>query len=311
MSFESVWRDLRTEATDLDSGTVLVTPATDRPFVVTSSADDRIVVEFRERDEERILWRDQFEVLYERLADEGEELSASELPPGVEPYVVVLSLGLAFDVDGDTLRASDDGVAGESPFRHPEWEVRTTPERAHDDALLLADALERYDVADLDSLATEELVNLYVLLSDVQREADRFRSATSDLLLDRIGPEGRLHGQFGSVTRTSRRRRRLKPTEDVLDALEAAGIPEDWVLGIDRDKLDVVLSVTDLEESAVYDVDEQVYVQKTGVEEGEKHSRLEGLKDRLAEAEDAEAAADIHQEIEVLEERIDEVLAAG
>ena len=310
MSFETVWRALRDEAAALDPESVLVTPATDRPFVVTETAEDRVVVEFRERDEERILWRDQFEVLYDRLAVEGEELEASELPPGVEPYVAVLSLGGGFGVDGDTLRATDDGVAGESPYLRPEWEVRTTPERTHDDAILLADALERYDVADLESLSSDHLVNLYVLLSDVQRESDRFRRATSDVLLDRIGPEGRLHGQFGTVTRTSRRRRQLKPTDQVLTAVREAGIPEEWVIGVDRDKLDVVLSVTDLEEAAVYDVDEQVYVQKTGVEEGEKRSRLEGLKERLAALDD-EAADDLHHEIEALEDRIDEVLAAG
>lgn len=311
MTFENVWRELREEAAALDPDAVLVTPATDRPFVVTGTTDDRIVVEFRERDEERILWRDQFAVLHERLVDGGETVSLSELPPGVEPYAVVLSLAPSFGVDGDALRASEDAPAGESPFVRSEWEVRTTPERTHDDALLLADALERYDVADLESLSSDELVNLYVLLSDVQRESDRFRRAASDVLLDRIGPEGRLHGQFGTVTRTSRRRRQIKPTETVLEALEAAGIPEEWVLGIDRDKLDVVLSVTDLEEDAVYDVDEQVYVQKTGIEEGEKRSRLEGLKARLGDLDDEAAAEDLHQEIEVLEERIDEVLAAG
>ena len=310
MSFETVWRDLRDEVARLDDDSVLVTPATERPFVVTSSDEDRIAVAFREGDEERLLWRDQFEVLYERLAVEGEELTLSELPPGVEPYAVVLSLGMGFGVDGDVLRASDDGVAAESPFLHPEWEVRTTPERAHDDALLLADALERYDVSDLGSLSDEDLVNLYVLLSDVQRESDRLRRAASDRLLERVGPEGRLHGQYGTVSRASRTRRQLKPTEAVLDALEAEGIPEEWVLGIDAEKLDVVLSVTDLEESAVYDVHEQVYVQKTDVEEREKQSRLAGLKNRLAEM-DGEEAADLHDEIEVLEERIDEVLAAG
>jgi hypothetical protein len=310
MSFETVWRDLRDEVARIDDDSVLVTPATERPFVVTSTDEDRIAVAFRERDEERLLWRDQFEVLYGRLAVEGEELTLSELPPGVEPYAVVLSLGMGFGVDDDVLRASDDGVAAESPFLHPEWEVRTTPERTHDDALLLADLLERYDIGDLESLSTDELVNLYVLLSDVQRESDRLRRAVSDDLLERIGPEGRLHGQYGTVMRTSRTRRQPKPTDEVFAALEAEGIPREWVIGVDTEKLDVVLSVTDLEESAVYDVHEQVYVQKTGVEESEKQSRLERLKERLAELDD-EAATDLHDEIEVLEERIDEVLAAG
>ncbi|MFQ3319042.1 MAG: hypothetical protein ACI8UR_000211 [Natronomonas sp.] len=101
-----------------------------------------------------------------------------------------------------------------------------------------------------------------------------------------------------------------RPSEAVFDALDAEGVPREWVLGVDEEKLDVVLAVTDVEESAVYDTTEQVYIQKTGVEESEKQSRLQGLKDRLAELEDAEAES-LHEEIEGLEQRIDEVLASA
>lgn len=79
------------------------------------------------------------------------------------------------------------------------------------------------------------------------------------------------------------------------------------MLGVDPDKLDVVLAVTDLEESAVYDIDEQVYVQKTDVDEDEKVSRLRGLADRLAEIEGGEQLED---DILALERRIEE-LSAG
>jgi hypothetical protein len=82
-----------------------------------------------------------------------------------------------------------------------------------------------------------------------------------------------------------------RPSEAVFDALDAEGVPREWVLGVDEEKLDVVLAVTDVEES-------------------EKQSRLQGLKDRLAELEDAEAES-LHEEIEGLEQRIDEVLASA
>lgn len=318
MSFDTVWREIREACTALEPDDVLVTPSSDRPLTVEDVRDDRIVVAYRERDEERILWRGQFEVLYERLLD-TEGLSTAALPPGVEPYVAVASLSAAFVVEDSTVRASESseatGTRGESPFLRAGWEVRTRPERIHDDALLLAEELERYEMAELDAdaldaVGAEQLTNLYVLLSDVQRGCDRFRGTVSDALLDRIGPAGELHGQFGTVQRTSRERRRLKSDEEILDALDEEGIPHEWVLGVDRDKLDVVLAVTDLEEETVYDVDEQVYVQKTGVEEAEKHSRLQGLKDRLASASD-ERASDLREEIEELEARIDEALAAG
>jgi hypothetical protein len=52
MSFETIWRELRDELVRLDPESILVTPATDRPFVVEETTDDRIVAAFRERDED-------------------------------------------------------------------------------------------------------------------------------------------------------------------------------------------------------------------------------------------------------------------
>jgi len=60
------------------------------------------------------------------------------------------------------------------------WELRHPTERIHDDALLVADWLERHDATD-----TEELVDLYVLLSDVQWGADELREEI-DAVEDRI-----------------------------------------------------------------------------------------------------------------------------
>lgn len=331
MTFDTVWREIRKACSALDPDAVLVTPSSEQPLIVETVAEDRIVVAYRERDEERILWREQFEVLYERLREAGEVggtededereaagLSLTALPSGVEPYVAVASLASAFAVEDDTFLVreseADAGTLGESPFVRAEWEVRTRPERVHDDALLLAEELERYDTPELDAETLEtassgELVNLYVLLSDVQRGADTFRKTVGDVLLNRIGPADELHGQFGTVHRTRRERRRLKPDEEILERLSEGGIPHEWVLGVDREKLDVVLAVTDLEEEAVYDVEQQTYVQKTGVEEAAKRSRLQGLKDRLAQVSDGEAEA-IRDEIEDLETRIEETLAA-
>lgn len=73
-------------------------------------------------------------------------------------------------------------------------------------------------------------------------------------------------------------------------------------------QLDVVLAVTDLDEDAVYDIEEQVYVQKTGVEE-EKYARLQGLADRIDEL-DGEAGEALREDLLALEERLDEALSA-
>jgi hypothetical protein len=112
--------------------------------------------------------------------------------------------------------------------------------------------------------------------------------------------------QYGSVQRTSRRNRSLKDGEDVLAGLEDAGIEPERVLGVDRDKVDDALAVTELSERDVYEIEETEYVRKADVDEDLKESRLQGLKDRLASA-DEPAAAELRAEIEELEARIEEL----
>ena len=303
---DELWRELRETCERIDPEAELVTPVSERPFAVAATFDDRIVIRFRDSGEERPLHREQFEVLADRLRDGP--VSLERLPPGVEPYATVVSLsGEHVSADG-SLFESDDAVRGESPHLVPPEETRTPPERVHDDALLLADLLDRVDADDPASLDTETLTDLYVLLSDAQRGADRVRGSVGAPLLDRLGADQELHGRFGTVRRTTRERRRTKDDEAVLDTLDDHGIPNEWVLGVDPDKLDVVLAVADLSEEEVYDVDEQVYVQKTGVEEAEKFSRLEGLADRL---DGVEGGAGLRDDLAEFERRLDEVLSAG
>lgn len=317
MPFDTVWYEITDRCERLDPDEVLVTPASERAFEVVSARPDRVVVRYVDDERERPLQHDQFEVLYDRLEDD-EDLSLDDLPPGVEPYVSVLSLLPRYVADesaGVLRRATDDetfedGESEESPFVRPAWVGRTPPERVHDDAVLLADVLDRFDVSDPESIPVERLIDVYVLLSDVGRGADRLRREVGDDLLGFVGPDDRLHGQFGTVTRTERERRHLRDEETVLDALDREGIPHEWILGIDREKLDVVLATTDLAASDVYDTEETVYLQKTGVDESEKQSRLQGLVDRL-EALDTEEGSELREEIDGIEERLDALLASG
>lgn len=174
------------------------------------------------------------------------------------------------------------------------------------DALLLIDALERYDMTDPADVETDALVNLYTLLSDVQRDANDVRQEVADVLLDRFYHDRPVSGQDGSVQRTTRRNRSLKDDGEVLAVLEAADIDRDRVLGVDREKVDDALEVTDRSESNIYEIDERAYVRKADVDEEVKKSRLQGLKDRLAATEGEEADA-LRSEIEELEARIDQL----
>jgi uncharacterized protein YlxW (UPF0749 family) len=79
-------------------------------------------------------------------------------------------------------------------------------------------------------------------------------------------------------------------------------------MGVDRDKVDDALEITELSESGVYEVEESEYVRKAEVDGEHKETRLQGLKDQLAASED-EQAEELRQEIEDLENRIDELIS--
>jgi len=102
--------------------------------------------------------------------------------------------------------------------------VRNPTSHSTPDSLLLIDALERYEPTDLETMETSELVNLYTLCSDVQRNADDLRQNVRSLLLDRLHHDQPVHGQYGSVQRTRRRNRTLKDDQTVLKQLEDQGI---------------------------------------------------------------------------------------
>ena len=173
------------------------------------------------------------------------------------------------------------------------------------DALLLVDALEQHDVTSLTDRDVPTLVNLYTLLSDVQRGANDLRQDVRGVLLDRFHHDQPVSGQYGSVQRAVRQNRTLKDDATVRELLQAEGIDPERVLSVDPSKLDDALAVTSLSESDVYDIEESEYVRKADVDDQMKETRLQGLKDQLAGAD--EDTTELQAEIEELEQRIAEL----
>ncbi|MXV61844.1 hypothetical protein GS429_07145 [Natronorubrum sp. JWXQ-INN-674] len=310
MPFSVSWQTLLEELEELD-GATLVTPLSHDRFRITDVQDHRVIVHFEDGDEKRPLQRDQFESLYRRITDTPNGFELDRLPPDADPYPAVWSLHPRFEIDEDAgVIVEQDGPTSTQLLEGEpasESDNRTEPDLAvYADALLLVDALERHDVDVLEELETDVLVNLYTLLSDVQRNANGVRQDVADVLLARLHHDRLVNGPFGSVQRTTRRNRTLKDEETVLAALEDAGIDRERVMGVDRGKVDDALEVTDLAESDVYDIEESAYVRKAEVDEERKDSRLQGLKEQLAAVDSDEGEA-LRQEIEDLEARIDEL----
>ncbi|WP_458190619.1 hypothetical protein [Haladaptatus sp. NG-WS-4] len=317
MPFSISWHTLLGECENLAEDATLLTPRSQSRFQITDVQEHRIVVEFLDRDvdETRPLQRDQFETLYEHIADTFEGFDLSRLPPDADPYPAVLSLHPRFEVDesAGVIRETDEPTGtqiitgtGDAGLDEETTE-RTEPDvDVYSDALLLIDALERNDLSSLAALDTPVLINLYTLLSDIQRDANGLRQDVSNVLLGRLHHDQPVHGQFGSVQRTMRRNRDLKDDDEVLATLEDAGIDRERVLSVDRTKVDDAIAVTELSESDVYEIDETEYVRKAEVDEEQRETRLQGLKDRLATSDDPDAE-ELRREIEELEGKIDEL----
>ncbi len=293
--FDAAWGTLIEHCEELPVEATLITPLASKRFRVTDVQDHRIVIEDVDSGETQPLQREQFEALAEhtRKASEGYELE--RLPPKAEPYAAVLALHPRYVLDEreNTLteldEADESAVLDDAPHLsttagtdNQQDSSREEPEiDAYSDMLLLIDALERENMTALESVDTPMLVNLYTLLSDVQRNANDLRKDVTDVLLERVCHDRPLHGQYGSVQRTTRRNRSLKDDKEVLEAFAKTGIGHEQLLGVDQSKVEEVLDVVPVSEEDVYDVSESEYVRKAEVDEERKETRLQGLKDRL------------------------------
>jgi polyhydroxyalkanoate synthesis regulator phasin len=313
MTFSSTWQNLLDNLDELPSEATLITPLSRKAFGVTDIQEHRVLIQYRDDDDTIPLQKDQFETLYRRIQDTHGGFDLDRLPPDAEPYATVLSLHPRFEVDDREGTLTESETPTGSPLVEARGDIDDTNEERQEpdldlyaDTLLVIDALERHDVATLEDVETPGLVNLYTLLSDVQRNANDLRQDVRSVLLDRLHHDQPVSGRFGSVQRTSRRNRSLKDDEVVLNAFEAAGIERERLTTVDSGKVDEALDVTELSESDVYEIEESEYVRKADVDEDEKETRLQGLKDQLA-ATEGEEADELREEIEELEERISEL----
>jgi hypothetical protein len=318
--FGATWGTLIERCEDLPEDATLIMPLSTKRFRVTDVQQQRIIIEDTDTRDAQPLQRAQFEALVEHTRESaGVGYDLERLPRKAEPYAALLALHPRYVLDQEAGQiieleeADESAVLDETPHlstttdNDEQADERAEPDvSVYADALLLIDALEREDPTDLEGIDTPELVNLYTLLSDVQRNANDLRKDVTDVLLDRVQHDRPAHGQYGSVQRTTRRQRSLKDDETVLEAFENTGIDREQVLGVDRAKVDEALDVGGLSESAVYDITESEYVRKAEVDEERKETRLQGLKDRLAVSDDPEAEV-LRQEVDRLEQEIEEL----
>ncbi|WP_227353195.1 hypothetical protein [Haladaptatus salinisoli] len=179
--------------------------------------------------------------------------------------------------DGESETSGSDSVApsaDESPDADESVELDLGFAR---DALLLLDTVRRYDVDSLDELDASRLVNLYTLLSDVNRGADDARKRVRDVLTEVVPDDREVSSDFGSVRRYTARRRNRKDDDVVRAELERAGIDPREAMSFDDGKIRRFVEERGLDESAVFDREERAYVQKASEDDGGRRRAFDDL----------------------------------
>ena len=165
----------------------------------TDVQETRIIIENVDSGDSHPLQREQFEALAEHTREALDGYGLDRLPPKAEPYAAMLALHPQYVLDEreGTLTELDEADESAALNDAPHLSMSAGADDEHEsereepdidvyaDMLLLIDALEREDFMGLDEVGTLALVNLYTLLSDVQRNANALRKDVTDVLLDR------------------------------------------------------------------------------------------------------------------------------
>ena len=157
MGFTASWHTLITELEELSEEATLVTPLSHDHFTISDIQEQRVIVQFPDRDIDptQPLQREQFETLYERITDAYGGFELDRLPPDAGAYPAVWSLHPRFEIDEEQgVIVERDGPTSSQvietssgPNEDLSEADRTEPDLAvYADALLLIDALERYEV---------------------------------------------------------------------------------------------------------------------------------------------------------------------
>ena len=310
MSFNLTWRNLLDRIDEKPGNATFETVLTDEKFRIDEINDRYIFIKYLEGGEDQRLEKHQFRQLHDHIQEENEGFSLGNLPPNAEPHPTVLSLHPRYEVDERKSIISEKPVdevkEREKQAEHGFESSEPTDIDVYTDSVLLIDALRRYDIQNPETVDTDSLIDVYTLLSDVQRNANSYRKEIADALLDRIHHDKPIHAQYGSVQRIESRRRKIGDEDEIKSKIKNQGIEPERVMGIERDKLDEALEVTELSEDDVYDISHSEYIRKSQVDEDVKKSRLQGLKDKLDDRNDEEVK-ELRQEIEELEKRINEL----
>lgn len=229
------------------------------------------------------------------LADAGldEYVDVEKIPDAGERVEELRQIGAEAEAETGERGPDEDATPGDDGTMDVEEETGQTAEATAPDSaagggiddpfvqnmMLLAERLVRIDPDAIETLPTDDLVDLYTLLSEVQSTGDDLRTAARDVLVERIEDDGEIEGGFGTIERKTRRRRSLRAEHEVFERLAEAGVDHTDVLSVelDRSKLQAIAEEHDIPEEDLFDVAESAYVRRVGSDDGKKREAFERI----------------------------------
>lgn len=167
------------------------------------------------------------------------------------------------------------------PDKSPELEDTDFELGFERDALVLLELARKYDLSSLESLGTAQLADLYSLLADLKNSADDARKEVRDELLEQVHEDGTISADLGSVNRATYEYRQLRDEERVRNALAATDVDPEEVRGFDKSKLRDAIEDSDLDEGAVFDIDERPQIRISESNEDRRKKRFDRLDSEI------------------------------
>ena len=125
------WNTLRNKVEEFPSDAILLTPLSQKRFLVTEVQDSNIAIKYIESDDSEPLQHDKFEALFERVREAPDEFDLDRLPPNTEPYATVLSLHPRVQVDDQKGTITETKTSTNSPLVDVEEETSESSVRTN------------------------------------------------------------------------------------------------------------------------------------------------------------------------------------
>lgn len=146
-----------------------------------------------------------------------------------------------------------------------------------DETITIAEAHRSGTPQDVEIQSQDDLVNGYVLYSELESDADDRRKSVRDELQDRMQADGqdKIEGDFGNVTLIEASKRSLVDEDEVFDRMLQAGVKPQEIMSVDQDLVEEMAEENGVPlDDVTYEYSYE-YLRKSGVDREQMREIIE------------------------------------